>query len=179
MNFVTYKWKNAGKIWRKMYHSVACFILELGRKDLFPEMLGFSSPTVTTPISTITCCAKLKLNVCIKITKASIFQTDTKKPYKFWCLEFTLKLLRHKSHTQIPKFQSFNETSTPNWNPSQLSSVWHKSLIFWQNGFKGLKEESAGVRRKSHESMQEEREVVVTLKPMPLMSVVFLMMWLI
>lgn len=34
------------------YHSVACLILELGRKVLFPEMQGLNSPTVTTPIST-------------------------------------------------------------------------------------------------------------------------------
>jgi len=32
------------------YHSVACLMLELGRKVLFPEMLGFNSPTVTTPM---------------------------------------------------------------------------------------------------------------------------------
>lgn len=32
------------------YHSVACLMLELGRNDLFPEMLGFNSATVTTPI---------------------------------------------------------------------------------------------------------------------------------
>ena len=32
------------------YHSVACLMLELGRNVLFPEMLGFNSPTVTTPM---------------------------------------------------------------------------------------------------------------------------------
>ena len=37
---------------RAVYHSVACLILEFGRKDLFPEMLGFNSPAVTTPIDT-------------------------------------------------------------------------------------------------------------------------------
>ena len=31
-------------------HAVACLVLEAGRKDLFPETLGFNSPTVTTPI---------------------------------------------------------------------------------------------------------------------------------
>lgn len=36
---------------KKSYHSVTCLVLELGRKDLFPDMLGFNSPTVTTPIS--------------------------------------------------------------------------------------------------------------------------------
>lgn len=33
------------------YHSVTCLALELGRNDLFPDMLGFSSAIVTTPIS--------------------------------------------------------------------------------------------------------------------------------
>lgn len=33
------------------YHSVACLMLELGRKALFPDILGFNSATVTTPIS--------------------------------------------------------------------------------------------------------------------------------
>ena len=33
------------------YHSVACLILELGRNALFPDILGFNSPAVTTPIS--------------------------------------------------------------------------------------------------------------------------------
>jgi len=43
---------DAAKTWceLKHYHSVACLMLELGRKVLFPEMLGFNSATVTTPM---------------------------------------------------------------------------------------------------------------------------------
>ena len=37
----------------KHYHSVTCLALELGRNGLFPDMLGLSSATVTTPISII------------------------------------------------------------------------------------------------------------------------------
>ncbi|PON96629.1 hypothetical protein TorRG33x02_076100, partial [Trema orientale] len=56
-------------------HSVACLILELGRNDLFPEMLGFNSPTVTTPISLL----KNKTCQCFRFQpyEASFFHTET------------------------------------------------------------------------------------------------------
>lgn len=101
------------------YHSVACLILELGRKDRFPEMLGFNSPTVTTPISSNTWCSKFKLKLLQHQTFQSFndISTVTKNPSKLWCLKFPQKLLQHESHTQIPKLQSFNEISTAHKKP--------------------------------------------------------------
>lgn len=52
---IEHKWNRATNLERdreeKLYHSAACLILELGRNDLFPDMLGFKSPTVITPIT--------------------------------------------------------------------------------------------------------------------------------
>lgn len=36
------------------YHSEACLMLEFRRNPLFPVKVGFSSPTVTSPISLLT-----------------------------------------------------------------------------------------------------------------------------
>lgn len=131
------KWSKKHVYELEEYHSVACLMLELGRKVLLPEMLGFNSPTVTTPM----CVIILQIALILTPLKNLHLGSDVtmlQQPYQLNQRQRIKTMTDVEDHFSWGSY-SFSVTRKLKWSVSHMKPCRHKRMRWFGNILYNLK----------------------------------------